>query len=388
MRRYSQIDEERIRAQTRVREWTGSKLLDPSQCARLEAELRVDVRRTNNFLRAGLALFTGLIVAASVWLVIEVLRLHDPIPVAVATGVAALVCVGFAEFLTGQLRFYRFGVEEALAVAAVVLLSISGAEVASAFEIGRWSQVSMVVALLIGAAGGFGIYRRFGFVYAAVGGMACVALSPFLLPFWLNVSAMTKHVLAAVTLAALFLVVRSKRLKYQDEYPGDEYGQLQAAAWTGLYLALNLQLAWDHVGGWFYWFTYVMTWVLSLVGVGLGIREKDRALLDVSLVMALVTLITNKPYLGWPRHPWDPILLGVFLMAVALVLRRWLSTGAGGERGGFTPARLLSSDSAVLSVLRASSAAFRPDVPSPRPDPGPPDFDGGRSGGAGGGATY
>ena len=131
-----------------------------------------------------------------------------------------------------------------------------------------------------------------------------------------------------------------------------------------------------------------MTWVLPLVGLGLGIREKDRALLDVSLVMALVTLITNKPYLGWRRHPWDPILLGVFLMAVALVLRRWLSTGAGGERGGFTPARLLSSDSAVLSVLRASSAAFRPDVPSPRPDPGPPDFDGGRSGGAGGGATY
>jgi hypothetical protein len=384
MRRYSQVDEECIRAQTRVRDWTRAKLLDPSQCARLEAELRVDVRRTNDFLRAGLALFTGLIVAASVWLVVDVLNLQDPMAVGVATAVAALVCVGLAELLVGRLRFYRFGVEEALAVAAVALLSVSGAEVTATVEMSRWSP-SMVVALLIGAAGGFGIYRRFGFVYAAVGGMACAAL----IPFQLHLSAMTRHIVAAATLAAVFLIVRSKRLHYQDEYPGDEYGQLQAAAWAGLYLALNVKLlAWDQVEGWFYWFTYVMTWLLPVVGLRLGIREKDRALLDVSLVMALVTLVTNKPYLGWPRHTWDPVLLGVFLMAIALVLRRWLSTGSGGERGGFTSARILSDDARVLSVLRAASAVFQPDIPSPRPDPRPPDFDGGRSGGGGGGATY
>ncbi len=57
-------------------------------------------------------------------------------------------------------------------------------------------------------------------------------------------------------------------------------------------------LAFDQVEGWFYWFTYVMTWVLPLVGLGLGIREKDRALLDVSLVMALATLVTNKAVPG------------------------------------------------------------------------------------------
>src|SRR6202158_1533319 len=41
--------------------------------------------------------------------------------------------------------------------------------------------------------------------------------------------------------------------------------------------------------------------------------------------------------LGWPRHTWDPILLGFLLMGAALVLRRWLSKGADGERAGFTP---------------------------------------------------
>ncbi len=109
-----------------VREWTRSKLLDPSQRERLEADLRVDVRRTNVFLRAGLAVFTGLIVAASVALVIAGLDLKNDVPIAVTTGVAALVCIGLAEVLVGRFGFYRFGVEEALAVAAVILAGISG----------------------------------------------------------------------------------------------------------------------------------------------------------------------------------------------------------------------------------------------------------------------
>jgi uncharacterized membrane protein YgcG len=247
------------------------------------------------------------------------------------------------------------------------------------------------VGLLIGAGGGFGIYRRFGFVYAAVGSMACAAA----IPFQLDLSATVRHVLAVAIFASVLVVVRSKRLQYQDEYPGDEYGLLQAAAWAGLYVALNLQLTWTPwVTGLFYWCTYVMTWVLPLVGLRLSIRDQDRALMDVSLVMALVTLLTNKPYLGWPRHTWDPILLGVLLMAIAIALRRWLSMGPGGERHGFTPARLLSQDSAVLTLLSAASAAFQPSAPSsprdpaPRPDPGAPDFDGGRSGGGGAGGTF
>jgi hypothetical protein len=243
----------------------------------------------------------------------------------------------------------------------------------------------MVVGLLLGAAGGFGIYRRFGFVYAAVGSMACAAATPF----QLNVSAITRHILAAAILASVFVVVRSKRLQYRDDYPGDEYGQLQAAAWAGLYIMLNLQLAWEweRIVGWFYWCTYVMTWVLPLAGLRLGIREKDRLLIDVSAAMALVTLITNKPYLGWPRHTWDPILLGLFLTVVALALRRWLSKGPDGARKGFTPMRLLDTDDAVLTLLSAA-AAIQPDAHVSRPDPARANFDGGRSGGAGGGATY
>jgi hypothetical protein len=384
MRRYSHVDEERIRAQTLVREWTRSKLLDPSQGARFEADLRVDVRRTNNFLRAGLAVFTGLIVGASVLLVLMGLDLTEKISIASVLGVAALVCSGLAEVLVGRFRFYRFGVEEALAVGAVLLLSAAGGELFSA-RYASFGAVSTIVGLLLGAAGGFGIYCRFGFVYAAVGSMACAAA----IPFQLSLSATTQHLLAAATLASVFFVVRSKQLRHQDEYLGDEYRHLQAAAWAILYLTLNLQLfSWERIEGMFYWFTYVMTWGLPLVGLRLGIREKDRGLMDISLVIALVTLITNKPYLGWPRQTWDPILLGVLLIVVALALRRWLLTGADGARAGFTAARLLGTDSAVLTLLGTASATFPPNASLSRPDPGTPGFDGGRSGGGGGGASY
>jgi hypothetical protein len=368
-----------------VREWTRSGLLDRTQGERLGAELRVELRRTNPFLRAGLALFAWLIVSASVALLITLFELRDELSIAVTTGLAALACLGLAEYLVGRVRCYRFGVEEALAVAAVALFSISGAELAFRLH-ARPRELPAVVALLAGAAGGFGLYRRFGFVYAAFGSIVCVAA----IPFQLDLSATVQRVLASAAIASVLAVARSKRLKYRDEYPGDEYGLLQAAAWGGVYLVLNVQLSggWYKVDGWFYWCTYAVTWALPLIGLRLGIRERDRELMDVNLVLALVTLLTNKPYLGWPRHTWDPIILGAVLTAIALAVRRWLSKGPGGERNGFTPARLLDKDLAVLSLVSTASVLVQPGAaPSPA-EPAGPQFSGGRSGGGGGGDSF
>ena len=384
MSRYSEDDETRIRAQTRVRDWTRAGLLDPPQGAQLESELRVDVRRTNVFLRVGLALFTALIVGASVLFVIVGLNLSREIPIAAVTCMSALACIALAEALITRYRFYRFGVEEALAVAAVVLLGVSAAAVTASFHVGRNGDLPAAAGLLIAAAGGFGIYRRYGFVYAAVGAMACAAAIPFLL----RLSATTRHVVAAATLASVFLVVRSKRLRYQDEYPGDDYGLLQAAAWAGLYITVNLKLTDKYIEGLFYWCTYVMTWVLPIAGLYLALRGKDRPLIDVSLAMALVTLLTNKQYLGSPQHEWDPILLGLFLMAVAVLLRRWLSQGLHGQRHGYTAARVLKEDGDVATLLSAASLKFQPDVDSPQPDPAKTGFDGGRSGGGGASGSF
>jgi hypothetical protein len=106
--------------------------------------------------------------------------------------------------------------------------------------------------------------------------------------------------------------------------------------------------------------------------------------------MALATLATNKPYLGWEQHTWDPVLLGVFLIATAMGVRRWLSRGSGGHRSGFTPQPLVvSADRQALDALGMVAIAAQPMVPrmpneAPTVEPGR----GGRSGGGGGGADF
>src|SRR5206468_6488887 len=148
-------------------------------------------------------------------------------------------------------------------------------------------------------------YARFGYLYAALGAIACVAA----VPFRLDVSRPVQHVFAAAAMAVAVAVVRMKRAQHRDDYQADSYGWLQGAAAAGVYAALNLQIpsGWHGSRGLFYWSTYAAVWILPFVALTLAIREKDRELLDAGIALALATLITNKPYLGWPRHTWDPI---------------------------------------------------------------------------------
>jgi hypothetical protein len=112
-------------------------------------------------------------------------------------------------------------------------------------------------------------------------------------------------------------------------------------------------------------------------------------LVDVSLALLIVTLVTHKPYLGWERHTWDPCLLGIVAVAAAMGMRRWLSNGPGGVRHGFTAAARLDRDRSLLATLGNLSAALPSGAPSSSTAPSTSSgFDGGRSGGAGGGASF
>ena len=66
--------------------------------------------------------------------------------------------------------------------------------------------------------------------------------------------------------------------------------------------------------------------------------------------------------LGCPRHTRDPILFGLLLMGIAAAARYWLSNGPGGQRNGFTTARILDSDRATRSLLSVASALVPPGV--------------------------
>jgi hypothetical protein len=392
MRKYTDVEERRVRRRAQVREWVQSGLLNASQAEALARECAVDLRRTNIYLRATLAFFALLIVVGIVGFITSVFNIHDDTALAVVSALAGILCIAAAEVLMGAFRLYRFGVEEMIAACGVALLSFSALQYFEA--IGRYSDTPFIAALCVAAAGGLGLYLRFGFVWAALGGMcSLIALS-----FEFNQSPATRRASAALLMGVVFGVARIKRIEHGDEWPGDEYGVLQAAALCGAYLVLNVHVLslWDksqflfryeNIHGWFYWLTWVLTWILPAAGLVLGIRDKDRPLLIVSVATTIVTLTTNKPYLGWERHTWDPMMLGAALMAVALGLRRWLSGGRDAARHGFTATRIVVGKDPVLSVLSAAPFPVKAHAHAPAP-PAPSGFDGGRSGGAGGGGSF
>jgi uncharacterized membrane protein YgcG len=134
----------------------------------------------------------------------------------------------------------------------------------------------------------------------------------------------------------------------------------------------------------------VLIWCLPLVVLVRGIRLKDRFVIATGGIIVVLTLVSNKPYLGWPRHTWDPMILGVVLTAVALLLRRWLSSGPREIRYGFTAARISARDrqlanaaSAALGLVSAHAVTAGQNAPKQEVH-----FEGGRSGGGGASGSY
>jgi len=388
IRRYSAEEEQRILVVGHVHDWTRAGLLTAEQTGSIEGRLATGLRRTNVFLRAVLGVFTALIVAAATGLVFVWFRITGAAPSALTFAAAAIVCAVSAEYLIGAFRLYRHGIEEALAAAAAALLGLSALAWTESYGL----PASRLAPLTVAALASVAVYRRFGFVYAGVAAMvlAAMALSE------LRLEETTRRLVVALAFAAMFAAARVACLRHDDDVRAGEYASLQAAAYVGTYLTVNVRLfdvfgafAWGTVARWFYWGSYAAVWLIPAAGLYIAVRDRDRILLNVSGIAALVTFTTNKPYLGLSRESWDPILLGVLLVVVATTVRRWLARGPGGQRGGFTAEKILERDRDWLRTLATASVAWPQDGGAARPAESPPSqFEGGRSGGAGGGAQY
>jgi hypothetical protein len=198
--------------------------------------------------------------------------------------------------------------------------------------------------------------------------------------------------------------VGSLRPRYRFTYFNNEYSIAEALLWLGIYLAINLQLSsvslleqWQLWRGAitefsrpFYWTTWVLTWCLPPAALARGLLRKDRFVIAVGAVTAVLTFVTNKPYLGWPRHTWDPMLLGALLIGVALFIRRWLAKGLGGIRHGFTARRLSGKDKTWMSAGATVIGLVTPNAitPSPQSESSDVHFGGGDSGGAGASSDF
>jgi hypothetical protein len=406
VRAYSASSEEALGARNRLKDWAGEGFLTEAQYQRMEQETVCDLRRTNIFLRLVLFFFTLIIVGAAVALFIVVFLSRPDAPTAgILLLIFAAISYAAAEVAVSQARLYRYGIEEALAVCSVGFLC-AGMQFAF-FDNRAYSPAPHEMEYLVPAAGAIAslwIWHRFGIPYAFLAAMIFVVFVP---GYWTS-SHSAQHLIAAAFYLAGLITVVALRPRHRFTYLNDEYSIAEALLWLGIYLAINLQLSSvDLLGQWsrglgitpgsaaefsrpFYWATWVLTWCMPPVVLARGLRGKDRFVIGVGAITAVLTLVTNKPYLGWQRHTWDPMLLGALLIGVALFIRRWLAKGPGEIRHGFTAQRLSGKDKQWMNVSATALGLVSPNIITPSPQTGSPDvhFGGGDSGGAGASSDF
>ena len=383
-----------MRAHDLLKDWAGEGLLTEQQYQQMEPETVCGLRRTNIFLRIVLFLFTVIIAAAAVALFFVVVFSQ---PAAQTTGgllmIFAAVSYAAAEIAISQARLYRFGIEEALAVCSVAFLCVGVQAVA------RPDGTDFLVPAA-GAIVSLWIWHRFGLAYAFPAAMIFVA---WLTGDWIS-SLPAQHLMVAAFYGAGLVAIASVRPRYRFTYLNDVYSMAEAFLWLGVYLAINLKLSspnlliewWGGIrttgefSGPFYWATWVLIWCLPPIVLMRGLHRKDRFVIAMGAITAILTLVTNKPYLGWPRHTWDPMLLGALLIGIALLTRRWLAGGPGGIRHGFTLQRLSGKDKRWMNAGVAAIGLVSPNILKPSPQPGSPDvhFRDGESGGGGASSDF
>ena len=400
MRIYSESSEETLRAGKFLRDWAGDGFLTKVQYQVLEQENVSELRTTNIFLRLVLFLFTLIIVGAAAGLFFVVFLSR---PSEQTTGVFFLifgaVCYAAAEVAVSRARLYRYGIEEALALCSVAFLCVGMEGV----FFGGGSYPPKPDEFLVPAAGAvfsLWIWRRFGLSYAFLAAMIFVIFLP---GYWTS-SHGARHLIVAAFYAVGLVGVATAHSRHRFDYLDEAYSLAEALLWLGIYLAINLQLSSLKLPGqwWFgtrtvwesprpfYWTTWVLTWCLPPIVLARGIRQKDRFVIAVGAIVAVLTLVSNKPYLGWPRHTWDPMLLGILLTGVAVFIRGWLARGPGGIRHGFTAARLSGKDKDWINVGSTVFGLLSPHSTVPSPQTNSQDFryGGGQTGGGGAGGEF
>jgi hypothetical protein len=394
LRLYSASSEETLRAREFLTDWASEGFLTKEQHQRLEQETVSDLRTTNIFLRLVLFVFTLISVSAAAGLFFAILGPSEQ-TIGVFFLIFAGVCYAAAEITVSQARLYRYGIEEALAACSVGFLS---AGILFAFFTGSpYSPKLESLVPAVGAVFSLWIWRRFGLWYAFLAAMIFVIFLP---GYWTS-SHSAQHLIVAGFYATGLICIAAVRSRHRFDYLDDAYSIVEALLWLGIYLAINLKLSpSDLPAQWwsvtrttsefakpFYWGTWGLIWCLPPIVLTRGIRQKDRFVIAVGAIVAILTFVSNKPYLGWPRHTWDPMLLGILLTGVAVFIRRWLARGQGGIRHGFTAERLSGKDKSWMNAGSAVFGLLTPQSITPAPQTGSKDFRFGGGASGGGGAT-
>jgi hypothetical protein len=396
---YTNEQEERLFIRGEARTWARSGLITDAQLGIIESRTDPGLRQTNVFFRILFFLFASSCLQAVMGLFLSMVGFKGLASMSWAVLALGLASVGLAEYLVRVKSLYRYGIEETLALTGMALgcwgivLFVSLTKVEP-----RWL---ITTGALLASAGAFWLYLRFGFLYAAVIAAACACV----VPFQLSLPPASERAIVAMVLALFLLAsIRSESFETKD-FKKERSAMLQACLLAGIYLAVNLrlpELGRSHFGNpapfyqphagfppLFYWATYGLTFLVPALGLYHGLKSHKRIVINVSLIAVLLTLATNKDYLGFKHYAWDPAILGVVMVVAAIVLMRWLANGTQEARNGFTSQNLLKPENHGINLAELGAAllpgAIQANLPPASPDK---PFAGGQSGGGGASSGY
>jgi hypothetical protein len=396
---YTAEQEERLFIRREARTWARSGLITDEQLGIIDSRTDPGLSRTNIFFRILFFVFTYICMQAVVGFCVWVVGLRNEVSIAWAALAFGIAMVGLAAYLVQRKSFYRYGIEEALALAGMALACAGIVIFISLMHIEL--RLLITTAALLASAGAFWLYLRFGFLYAAVISAACVCV----VPFQLSLPPASERAIVAMVLALVLLTsIRAESFETRD-FRKERSAILQACLLAGIYLAVNLrlpELGRAHFGNpapfyqphagfppLFYWATYGLAFLVPVLGLYHGLKCRKRIVINVSLIAALFTLATNKDYLGFKHYAWDPAVFGVLMVMAAAIIMRWLANGTQEARKGFTAQNLLKPENHGINLADLGAAvlpgAIQANLPPSLPDK---PFADGQSGGGGASSGY
>jgi hypothetical protein len=289
----------------------------------------------------------------------------------IACLVFSLLLAGATELLTGPLRRADSGIETATALLAVVYAVVAFGVLAERTLNSERTLVAGVLA--VAAALAALASARWGSPFLAVVAGVCGWLLLARLP-----SGRLLWLATAAALAPLLL-----RASESASLPPCHRRSFQAGlvlALCAFYLAAHLG-SWDH--RWLEWLTdfradhgpgqpllRTLSIVATAVGpalvVAFGVATRRAYLMDLGVLLGLASLVTLRFYVHLAPLWVVLTVSGTAALAATLWLRRYLATGPGGERFGFTaeplfedPARRRAAEvaGALVSFSPAPAAA-------------------------------
>lgn len=397
---YTDDQQEAVYIRRQAKLWLRSGLITPEQAGHISRNADPRLKQTNIFFRLIFFLFTYLGAAAVLGLFFLFFGSLDKKGFGIALIFLAVIAYGLAENYVKKYSLYRYGIEEALSLIAMAMLC-SGVAMVFA-QVGTAGK--QIILSLTAAACAFAVYRRLGFLYAAVIGIGALCLTLYFALPPLTPDMLRLVMALALSSFLLFSFLAEKRV--EKDFRKERNEVVQAIIWTAMYFTINLQTgdlfnyAFSGKGAAvhgvnygrtlpaIYWGSYALTYFIPAAMLYLGIKQRKRFILDSALILFVVAMMTNKSYLGMERYVWDPAILGIAMIITSYFTARWLSKGRDGMRRGFTSRDILKPETHGID-LASLGAAIIPATLSVAPEKSEEEpFAGGASGGGGADMTF